>query len=337
MKKTLLAIAAMVAMVACNNDYVVKEAAPEAISFDGIFVDNSTRAAFDGSYTAGTLTSFQVYGTVTGTGTDEGVGNIFKGETVTKSGENWVYDSANTQYWIPGNNYKFRAIVDGNVAGVTEVVALETDKYMATAINLLDASAQKDILTAERIYENYTTPQNGAAPVAFTFKHILAKAKFTFKNTITTNNGYSYKVTNVRIVDAVKNGVYTITDGANGTWAAATTPATYQLSFGDVVLKGKNADFESAANLAYNTSAESNYDRLLVPGATTINVKFDYQLLKDGAVIDTHTDVATSATLNLEAGHAYNFIVCLANPGDPITFKLEKITAWDTTNGDKNF
>lgn len=331
MKKTLFAIAAMVAMVACNNDYVVKEAAPEAIEFDGIFVDNSTRVAYDGSYTVSTLESFQVYGTVTGTGTDEGTGNIFNGETVTKSGDDWTYDSTHTQYWVPGNNYKFRAIVDGNVEGVTKVVALEADKYMASAINLFDASAQKDILTAESVYTNYTKPTEGTQPVAFTFKHILAKAKFTFKNTVTTNNGYSYKVTNVRIVDAVKNGVYTITDGTTGTWTAAATPETYDvLSFGNVVETG-TANGAEAKELKYNTSAESNYDRLLIPGVNTpVTVKFDYQLLKDGAVIDTHKDVTTSATVTLEAGHAYNFVVCLANPGDPITFKLETITNWDT-------
>ena len=39
MKKTLLAILATVAMVACSNDEIVREAAPEAIGFDNAFIN----------------------------------------------------------------------------------------------------------------------------------------------------------------------------------------------------------------------------------------------------------------------------------------------------------
>lgn len=325
MKKILIATLATVAMVACSNDELISQAAPEAITFD-TFVENSTRAAYDGSYTNATLASFQVYGTVTGTGQGEETANIFNGVEVGKSvsGENvtWTYDSAYTQYWIPGNNYAFFAIADGNVANATKVEL--NDVNMPVEIKVNDASQQRDVLTADASVVNYVKTANGTN-VAFTFKHIMSKARFTFKNTIAVNTGYSYKVTNVEILNAPKAGVYTITDGANGTWAFGN--GTYVLAFGDVVANGKASEFEGAFDLVYNTSAESNFDRLLIPGQQSLEIEFDYQLFKDGKVIDTQT-ITTRADVELNAGRAYNFVINLREPGDPITFSLETITNW---------
>ena len=333
MKKVFFALAAVVALAACSNEQTVSFDKGEAIGFD-TFIENSTRAAYDGSYTNATLASFQVYGTVTGTGEGEQTANIFDGVEVKKDAQGvgtngWAYDVQYKQYWIPGNNYAFFAVADGNVANATEVVVNGVN--MPVEIKVSDASQQRDVLTADASVVNYVKATNGTN-VPFTFKHIMSKAKFTFKNTIAVNTGYSYKVTNVEILNAPKAGVYTITDGANGAWAFVDADQdgnndTYTLAFGDVVANGKDADFESAYNLAYNTSAQSNYDRLLIPGQQLLEVEFDYQLFKDGKAIDTQT-ITTKADVELNAGRAYNFVINLAEPGDPITFSLETITGW---------
>ena len=302
----------------------------EAITFESAFVDKATKAAYDGSYNNTNFSEFQVYATITGTGSNEGIANIFQGEPVVKGpslgqGVNWTYAIANTQYWIPGNNYHFRAIADGNEASETQVVV---DAYgMATSINLLDASAQNDILVAEHSVTNYTKPQSGApAPVAFTFDHILAKAKFTVKNTITTNNGYSYKVYNLSVNGVAKNGVYTFGAG----WAEAATRENYDLAFGHAVVEGTEAGVAEPTNIPYNGSMESNYDRLLVPTvAENLNVTFTYELLKDGVLIDTQDKSLNTGALTLLSGSAYNFVISLGNPGDPIQFDVEKVNAWD--------
>lgn len=322
MKKVLFAVLALAA-VACNKAEIVEQTPADAIVFDNAFVDNATKAAYDGSYNTGNLEAFEVYATISRDGNSA---NIFNKELVKKGnslgqGVNWSYDANHTQYWVPGNTYKFRAVADGNVDNVSEVVALETDKYMATSINLLDASAQKDILVAEEIV-NYVS---GAHTVKFTFEHILAKVKFTIKNTIATNNGYSYKVSNISMNGIAKNGVYTFGTG----WAPATVPAKYNLSFGNAVATGTATGAE-ASDIPYNSSMESNYDRLLIPTTETFNITFDYQLLKDGVVIDTKTgEDITASNLELEPGHAYNFIFSLGNPGDPIQFDLEKVSGWE--------
>lgn len=332
MKKILFTILCAGAVMSCSKEEVITVADQEAITFESAFVEKATKAAYNGSYNNNNLNEFQVYATISGTGNGEGTANIFKGEKVVKGnslgqGTKWSYAVANTQYWIPGNNYQFRAIADGNVTDVTEVV---TNSYgMATAINLLDASAQKDILTAEHFVTNYTKPQSGTpAAVAFTFAHVLSKAKFTVKNTVETNNGYSYKVTNVALNDLAKNGVYTITDGATGTWAAAAAPATYRLSFGDVTVEGKAVETEATvADIKYNKSAESNFDRLLIPGTQTLNISFSYGLYKDGVLIDAQ-DKTLTANVTLDAAKAYNFVISLGNPGEPIQFDVVTVTDW---------
>ena len=331
MKKFFLSVLCVAAVVSCAKDEVIT-ADKEAITFENAFVDNATKAAYDGSHNNSNFSEFQVYATITGTGDGEGTANIFNGEKVVKGnslgqGANWSYATAHTQYWIPGNNYHFRAIADGNVPDVTEVVT--NSDGMATKIKLLDASAQKDILTAEHSVTNYTKPQSGTpAAVAFTFAHVLSKAKFTVKNTVETNNGYSYKVTNIALNDLAKNGVYTITNGATGTWAAAATPATYNLSFGDVTEVGKAVESDAVvADIKYNKSAESNFDRLLIPGAQTLNISFSYGLYKGGVLIDAQ-DKTLTANVTLDAAKAYNFVISLGNPGDPIQFDVHTVTDW---------
>ena len=342
MKKVIFALAAVVALAACSNEQTVSFDKGEQIGFD-TFIENSTRAAYDGSYTNATLASFQVYGTVTGTGAGEETANIFNGVVVTKGADGvgtagWAYGVEYKQYWIPGNNYAFFAVADGNVANATEVVV--NDVKMPVEIKVSDASQQRDVLTADASVENYVKATNGTN-VPFVFKHIMSKAKFTFKNTIAVNTGYSYKVTNVEILNAPQAGVYTITDGANGAWAFVDADQdgnndTYTLAFGDVVANGKASEFENAFNLVYNTSAQSNYDRLLIPGQQSLIVNFDYQLFKDGKLIDTQVDVTTEADVTLKAGNAYNFVINLAEPGDPITFSLQTITAWDEGSNNAN-
>ena len=80
MKKTLLAILATVAMVACSNDEIVREAAPEAIGFDNAFVENSTRSVVTPGYsTTNLFNDFAVYGFV-----EDAV--LFNGTKVAKDG-----------------------------------------------------------------------------------------------------------------------------------------------------------------------------------------------------------------------------------------------------------
>ena len=336
MKRVLLTIAAVAALASCSKDNIVERAPYAPIAFDNAFVNNSTRA-IDGTYDTDKLSEFQVYGTITtNDSNDSKTANIFAGEPVSKkitngTGDTWKYDAANTQYWIPGNTYNFVAIADGNVANATSVF---TDAYdMPIEIKLLDATKQHDVLYAAQ--NDITDSPNGfPSSVEFTFNHIMAKAKVTVKNTIETNSGYSYKVSGITLNDTALNGVYDI---AAGTWSKATTPADYDPSFGNAVATDTAdapADF-----IGFNKSLESNFERLIVPtfdGEETTEIKItfkrDYYYSSDGGTTNVLVRSETntvSAKKKIEAGHAYNFVIKLGNPGEPIKFTVESITDWD--------
>ena len=339
MKRVLLTIAAVAALASCSKDNIVERAPYAPIAFDNAFVNNSTRAAIDGTYSTDKLSEFQVYGTITTN--DSKTANIFAGEPVSKNiDDTWKYDAANTQYWIPGNTYNFVAIADGNADdGATSVST--GDYRMPTAIELLDATMQHDVLYAEQ--KNITDSPNGfPSSVEFTFNHIMAKAKVTVKNTIETNSGYSYKVSGITLNNTAKNGTYDI---ANGTWSKATTPAYYNCPFGNAVVTAANIAANAPADfIGFGESLESNFEWLIVPtfkgdDTTEIKITFtrDYYYSSDGGTTNVLVRSETntvSAKKKIEAGHAYNFVIKLGNPGEPIKFTVESITDWDTDHND---
>lgn len=334
MKKQILALAVLALAVACNKDQVVDKITPEAIQFSDVFVENATRAAYDGTYNHSRLKTFEVYGTITNTAGESA--NIFNQETVTKSTvENatvWGYDVNNTQYWLPGNTYNFTAIADGNIDYVTKVT---TGQYsMPATIELYDASQQKDILYVKNEPYTYTS---GEHTVGFTFNHLMSKAKITVKNTITTDNGYSYKVKDVKITNAAKAATYTVGTG----WGASSD--YYTLDFGHIVESSVDANNSpitaEAVEINYNESYESNFERLLIPtnvaegSKTNLTVECTCELYKDDVLIQTTRQPLSTETVLL-AGHAYNFSISLGNPGSPIKFTVINVNTWDTTNGD---
>lgn len=343
MRKLLFVLAAMAIMGACSKDEVIKKTDASAIGFSNIFINNSTRSVVDHSYIKEKLGEFEVYGTITN---KSGVtSNIFNQEKVWEEVVNektvWVYDAANTQYWIPSNTYNFTAIVDGNINDKNDqnvkITEVTTGGYnMPNTIELYDASQQSDILYAK---SNPIAYVSGERTVEFTFSHLMSKAKFTFKNEIATNSGYSYKVKNVKITNAQKAATYTVsTEGWGPTAVAELQNATYELGFGNIVAdktdmpSGQTVTAE-AFDLGYGMQRESYFERLLIPtnaaqnAKTYVNVTFTCEVYKSGVLIDTQEKEA-AAEVKLLPGNAYNFMIALGNPGAPIKFTVHNINGW---------
>ena len=110
MKKLFVSMLAVAALVSCSKEQTVVMPEGELIGFNS-FVENSTRAT-DLTYGAVALTSFNVYGTVQGTG--NGIVNIYDGDVVTGTVGNTVWSCGVKQYWIAGAQYNFAAVVDVN-------------------------------------------------------------------------------------------------------------------------------------------------------------------------------------------------------------------------------
>lgn len=298
MKKILISMLAVAALVSCSKEESIRVDQGEAIAFGNAFVDNSTRADYSDGVQK--LTKFYVYGTVTGTA---GTVNIFNGVEVTGNVGNdvWSYDEQYAQYWIAGADYNFAAVVDANVA--TE----DTYNMPLTLTTLADVTSNlEDMLYATASVQNATANQ---APVNFTFSHLLSKAKFTV--TSNAEGGYYHTVTGIKVSN-FETGTYTIADG---TWAGTGS---------------KDVAFAEIANVTSDSGAESNAEMLLVPNAATFNVTFTVDLYKDDTMLGTETK--TIAVENdLVKGNAYNFTID-CSVGNPIQFTVTNDPTW--TNGD---
>lgn len=318
---------AVAALAACATEETIEASKGSAIGFANDFIDNATKS-IDGTYQnngtgVNALTLFHVYGTVENA---NGVANIFNEEAVSNETGVWAYDVNKTQYWVNDNTYDFAAVAYANAAGVTVEQGLDG---MPTAI-AYDATqaadgTQHDLLYAEK--KDIAYKSGDATTVKFTFAHLLAKAKFTVKNQMQNGNGNSYKVKNVKVLDAVKTATYNV----GGTWTGHA--GQHDVTFGDIVAADANA-VEAALKMEMGESGASNYERLLIPqvdAALKVSIDVEYYVqdkVNGGDVLnDSYTKTAETVH-TLEAGRAYNFIITLGNPGEPIKFAVETITDW---------
>ena len=307
MKKifTILALAATLA--SCAKEDIVREAPRQAIGFGNPFIENATRVDYS---TAGTLTKFNVYGTVTGTA---GTVNIYNGVEVTGTigTADWSHAEEYNQYWIPGADYDFAAIVDATVAtddANDMPLTLTTQADNATEGNMY----LKDMLYASAHVEDATATQGR---VNFNFSHLLSKVKFT----VTSNamGGYYHTVTDIKVSN-FETGTYTI---ANGTWAG-----------GDA----EDVPFAEIAEVTSATGALSNAELLLVPNAASFNVTFTVDLYKNGTKLGTETKTipvtikdAQDKVVGLQKGNSYNFTIA-CSVGNPIKFGVTYDPSWTT-------
>ena len=192
MKKLfIMGLAAMgLALTACNSDETVEMAKGKAIGFSS-FVDKSTRAT---DITLANLNSMYVYGW-------RGDNQIFNAQEVTVNAENGEGTYSPLKYWEANYTYNFEAIAPKAGEKGVQFAAAKTGGTIT-----FDNDAQTDLIYAKAkettTLANITTTAPGK--VNFTFKHQLARVKFTFKNTFPANAAAKISVKNVKITNAYK-------------------------------------------------------------------------------------------------------------------------------------
>lgn len=314
MKKLLISMLAVATLASCAKEETLSFDKGEAIQF-GSFVENSTRAA-DPSLGTSTnpFTSFNVWGTVDGTGNAVA---IYAGDLVSVTiGQNSIWTCATTQYWINGAVYNFAGVKNGTVktleSGLPKTI---TFAYTDGSVDLVYARSKQ-----------YTGKETNNDKVALDFKHLLSKVKFTLQNTSNATNvgTYTYTLTDVKITNAIIDGTYTVADTINDdkTYNVVGTWANNQAN-------GTAVEFESITGVTNGTSMDSANEKLIIP-MTNATVTYNVNIYYGGEIITTIPGSTTVA--EFKPGYAYNLKLSTGLTNE-IQFTVEQTPTW-TPNGD---
>ena len=319
MRKSIIAILSLVAMVACTNDVTVKTQAPAAITFEDSFVEVKTRAAVDPSITTATIDAFDVWGFM-----DDPKGLMFDAQRVTKGEAGWSYNPL--QYWTQDHNYYFYAVAPVDNADI--VVNKDLNIEGLGTIDFTNTDGSVDLLYAEKQESTYNEDVNadGHETVKLTFAHLLSKVKFTFTNGFPEGTS-SLKIENIKISQAPSKGTVTLNDDTAGrTWKVTDSNAT--LDFGHI---------NGGVALLPNESAECDKERLTIPADANVRYQIDFT-----ATLYYGENVALTSekTVYLEdqafvIGKNYNITATIDNTNiaedalTPIIFDVVEVEDWE--------
>lgn len=298
MKKTFIALLAIASMAACNKADVVSVVEGDLISFGNAFVDNATKAT-DPSYSSKDIEKFNVYGTVNDV-------LIYPGTEITKTEYNEAWTCPVEQYWIPGANYKFVGIVDGNVTDGSNVIS-KTNLENGMPVSITYKADGKTDLLCQTITKSANTNGTPNGLVKFNYTHLLSKVNFKVVNKSTQAAGYSFVVKNIKC----KGYTGATYDVNNEKWTSPTDG---------------NIPFENITVAAGVASSELTTEVLLLPA--TVEVSFTVDILYDGNLVTSTNYSEYSHPLVI--ANSYNFIIEVS-VGEKIEFTVEKQPEW--TNG----
>ena len=316
MKKLLISMLAVATLASCAKEETLSFDKGEAIQFGNAFVDNATRANDYGpSNPLNPLTEFKLWGTVKGI---EGPTAIFANDTVegTVGADNVWNCTTKTQYWIEGATYNFAAVVGDTVTATNGLPS--SIEYTA--------DGNTDLLYARS--NQYTGLASNNPKVAFDFKHLLSKIKFTLENT--TSNAdkvgiYTYTLTDVAITNAITTGTYTVADTKN-----ADNSYTVKMTADAWTSKVANGmTFDSIVDVTNNTSKSSAAESLIIP-MNGAKVSYTVNLYYGGKKI---TSTPGNATVNFAPGCAYNLVVS-TGLNNEIKFSVTTDPSWTQVTPD---
>lgn len=277
------------------------EAPRQAIAFGDVFVDNATRVDYSN---ANALQGFNVYGTVSANGNTV---DLFGGNGAVVSRGDKAYGVAwscdESEYWIPGANYQFEAVVDGTI---------NNGKIAYTIGANPDTDGINDLLYAKKEVNDASATQG---LVEFTFTHLLSKVGFSFTNGVTDNNAYTFKVKDVSFTGHDTDGTYTI---STEKWDNNVTESTTALSFG-------------AAGAVVNTKVNAPTTHQIIPGEQTLAITITYDIVYNGQTMRPNVTTTKSLTHTFEKNKVYNIAVVLPAPGNKIEFSVDEtngVDAW---------
>ena len=322
MKKKVFWLAAMavtVSMASCSLEEVVEQPTPQAIGFSS-FVGKPTKAVTQTEKT--NLGSFQVYG---GYATNT---SVFEGVSVASvdNGNTWNY--TNTQYWVPGQSYKFAAMGPTNALTGKGTLSFDYGTGHLTLQDYTEANLEnsKDIVYAGNVTRTTNSPleTQDYEAVPFTFGHIMSWIKIKFVHKMTS--GYKITVSDVTVTGVKTGATFAGTGTSTDTWS---TSLSSDAAFSN----------QTPANNELTTAdASCLVDFIAIPqtvGTLTISFKLTVVDSADNTLVDGKTMSSTVSSATWASNNIYVYTANLeyGKVGIyPIQFTVEDFSWNGTTN-----
>lgn len=232
------AMAATFSMASCSLEEVVEQPASQAIGFSP-FVGKPTKAVTQTTVDElkGETGGFKVWGGYNNSS------NVFDGRDVTWSDPvsqmdaggsgtgAWGYTG--TEYWVPGQTYKFAAVGPISVFGAENAAThsadtpagsnasfdygSDTNGHLSFDYSLEDLTKSVDVVYAEATKSTVAqTASTDPGAVSFSFGHIMSWIKIKFVHKMTS--GYKITVSDVSVTGVKTGAKFTGSNTSTGTW-----------------------------------------------------------------------------------------------------------------------
>lgn len=326
MKKCMFLLGvAVAALASCTNEEVVSVPENAAIKFAGAFVDKATKA----DVTTASITNFWVFGDYDNSGSWVDVFNNVK-VTGNNNTDQSAWTPEDVAYWQATKSYNFGAYADGTTSNSNVEYAPATNTLTFTDYT----AADNDLIAATATNKSWDGT-NEPDLVDLSFKHMLAKVKFTFKTNAADT--YTMAVTNLKINNAIKTatGTFTTSDVIN--WNGTATGSGVE-AYG----------YEPITDFATATQQASSEVQYVIPQENTNNATVSFTVsYTDGSGAEPKTKDVTGVALSIDtenewvAGYSYNYVTTI-DPDDiddtlkPILFDVIEVDPFEKDQ-DVNF
>lgn len=311
-----LAAACLCSLSSCVSIVSGDGTGDTAISFATPSAD--TKAAVEG----GALTegSFLVWG-----GYDGNATNVFDGETVSGINGTWNY-TGGTRYWVAGKTYDFYAVYPADIFSGQSSTSTDTPSVTCSpegivTIENFDASATGeaavDLMTASVTSVDADNMINAGDAVKLSFKHELARVKFTV-----VSEGDALTISDAKLYGISHTGSLKKEDWTlSGNWELSGTKNT-----------GENTLFKTETLGITDTQEYLLFGGdLLLPPQTLSDgaiLAFSYQYEGDTDSHGVTLDVKTTNVAKWTAGQRYNYRISI--PQNPVDISLDvTVKDWD--------
>lgn len=234
--------------------------------------------------------------------------NVFNGETVTGSGNVWNY-TGGTRYWVAGKTYDFYAVYPADIFSGQSSTSTDTPSVTCSpegivTIENFDASATGeaavDLMTASVTSVDADNMINAGDAVKLSFKHELARVKFTV-----VSEGDALTISDAKLYGISHTGSLKKEDWTlSGNWELSGTKNT-----------GENTLFKTETLGITDTQEYLLFGGdLLLPPQTLSDgaiLAFSYQYEGDTDSHGVTLDVKTTNVAKWTAGQRYNYRISI--------------------------